>query len=311
MVRSAAAVLAVLILPGFALAQQAPGTHTVILDDTLWDLAQRYYEDPFEWRVIWNANRGVVEDPNLIYPEEVLVIPGLPGTGDQVVAEVPGGEMTEPVAEDATVAPAPAGPAMPTMPGAFRQARPSEGVRTVFFTDTASAGAGVVRNQDVSYIAVPRDQVFSAPWLIREFEGDPEHEGVVEGFANREERASTIRSYSRVRVNMDGGVRVGALLQTYRVYRTIEDVGRVVIPTGVISVSAIGEDGVIGVLTKEYGRVQPGDFVRAVPNYSISPGERAQSVTGGTEAMVMGFAGPAGLVDSGTSPFSIWVRTTA
>ena len=40
------------------------------------DLAQRYYSNPFEWRVIWNANREVVEDPNWIYPDEVIVIPG-------------------------------------------------------------------------------------------------------------------------------------------------------------------------------------------------------------------------------------------
>ena len=66
MVRSAAAALAVLILPSFVSAQepaQEPvGTHTVIRDDTLWDLAQRYYSNPFEWRVIWNANRDVVAD---------------------------------------------------------------------------------------------------------------------------------------------------------------------------------------------------------------------------------------------------------
>jgi hypothetical protein len=39
MVRSAAAILAVLILPGFATAQQASGSHAVVDGDTLWDLA--------------------------------------------------------------------------------------------------------------------------------------------------------------------------------------------------------------------------------------------------------------------------------
>lgn len=42
MVRSAAAILALLILPGFALGQQPVGTHTVVGDDRLWDLAVRY-----------------------------------------------------------------------------------------------------------------------------------------------------------------------------------------------------------------------------------------------------------------------------
>jgi len=55
------------------------GTHTVVDDDTLWDLAQRYYQNPFEWRVIYEANRDSIADPNLIYPNEVFIIPGLPG----------------------------------------------------------------------------------------------------------------------------------------------------------------------------------------------------------------------------------------
>jgi len=61
MVRSASAILAVLFLPSFAPAQQEPvGTHTVVDDDTLWDLAQRYYQNPYQWRVIWEANRDSI-----------------------------------------------------------------------------------------------------------------------------------------------------------------------------------------------------------------------------------------------------------
>ena len=63
MVRSAAVVVTALILPTFAQAQEQPGTHEVVRGNTLWDLAAFYYEDPFQWRVIWDANRDVVEDP--------------------------------------------------------------------------------------------------------------------------------------------------------------------------------------------------------------------------------------------------------
>ena len=80
MVRSAAAILALLILPSFAQGQEPVGTHTVVDDDTLWDLAQRYYEDPFQWRVIFEANQDSISDEDLIYPMEVFIIPGLPGT---------------------------------------------------------------------------------------------------------------------------------------------------------------------------------------------------------------------------------------
>ena len=87
MVRSAAAVLAVLILPSFAQAQEPVGTHTVVDEDTLWDLAQLYYQNPFEWRVIWEANRDSISDPNMIFPAETFIIPGLPGTA--ATAETP------------------------------------------------------------------------------------------------------------------------------------------------------------------------------------------------------------------------------
>ena len=42
MARSAAMILAALIILGIALAQQAQGNHTVVGGDTLRDLAQRY-----------------------------------------------------------------------------------------------------------------------------------------------------------------------------------------------------------------------------------------------------------------------------
>ena len=68
MVRSAAMILAALIILGIALAQQAQGNHIVVGGDTLWDLAQRYCGDPFDWRRIWEANRAGIADPNLIQP---------------------------------------------------------------------------------------------------------------------------------------------------------------------------------------------------------------------------------------------------
>ncbi len=86
MVRSASALLAVLILSGFVAIQQV-ATHTVVPGDTLWDLAQHYYKDPFQWRRIWEANRDKIADPNLIYPHQVFAIPGREAEVSEVAVE--------------------------------------------------------------------------------------------------------------------------------------------------------------------------------------------------------------------------------
>jgi hypothetical protein len=302
MVRSAATVLALLILPGLALGQQPVGTHTVVDDDTLWDLAVRYYQNPFEWRVIYEANRDSIADPNLIYPNEVFVIPGLPGQASQTVAAAPVGQPApaQPPPPDSTpAAQAPAADVpVDLVQFGFRQARPAEQVRTVFYRDSTAQSSAMAGGMDTNYVAVSRDAVYSAPWLIA-LDAEPEASGFIEGFASEGSRASTMRSFDQVRVDMPVPARVGAELQIFRADRTIERVGKVIIPTGVLTVSTINDSGVVGVITKEYQRIQPGDLVRPVPTYSMTPGRVAQEVTGGSEAMIMGFAGTQGLNDLG------------
>ena len=298
MVRSAAALVAVLILPSFAQAQEPVGTHTVVRDDTLWDLAQRYYSNPFEWRVIWNANRDVVEDPNWIYPAEELVIPGLPGDA------TPAQPMEQPAPpteeEPAMVEGVPAD----LVPFGLRQARPvADDARTIFYNDTAGVRRSMVAAAaERRLLPVSPDRVYSAPWLIG-LRGDPENQGWVEGFAERGDRAQTIRSYDQIRIRMPTPARVGALLQLYRVDATIPDVGQVVIPTGVAEVSTIGNGEVVAIVLKEYERIQVGDWVGPLPQFPLEAGDEAQPVSGGSEAMIMGFEGEQTMSDIGHVAF--------
>ncbi|MEJ2568793.1 MAG: LysM peptidoglycan-binding domain-containing protein [candidate division WOR-3 bacterium] len=52
--------------------------HTVVKGDCLWDIAGFYYNDPFLWPVIYEANKDSIADPHWIYPGEVFVIPNVP-----------------------------------------------------------------------------------------------------------------------------------------------------------------------------------------------------------------------------------------
>ena len=157
-------------------------------------------------------------------------------------------------------------------------------------TRGGSCPAGVIRTGALEYLAVPRDAVYSAPWLVG-LEDEPESLGRIEGFAGGVSFSETPRGYDRVRVSFtEGSPRVGDQVQTFRVFRVIEDVGRVVKPTGVVTISDIDEDGAIGIVTKEFDRMQLGDLVGLLPGYELSPGQYAGPASEEAHAMIMGFA---------------------
>lgn len=50
-------------------------TYTVKSGDCLWNIAKRFYGNGAQYTKIYNANRGKIKNPNLIYPGQVLTIP--------------------------------------------------------------------------------------------------------------------------------------------------------------------------------------------------------------------------------------------
>ncbi len=53
--------------------------YTVVSGDTLWDIAARFYGDGGRWIEIFKANLGSIANPNLIFPGQIFVIPGITG----------------------------------------------------------------------------------------------------------------------------------------------------------------------------------------------------------------------------------------
>ena len=49
--------------------------HWVRHGETLWGLAEKYYGNGFEWRRIYEANKDIIKNPNLIRPFQNLLIP--------------------------------------------------------------------------------------------------------------------------------------------------------------------------------------------------------------------------------------------
>jgi nucleoid-associated protein YgaU len=51
--------------------------HEVVKGDSLSKIAQHYYGDMMKYPVIFEANKPMLKDPNLIYPGQLLRIPPL------------------------------------------------------------------------------------------------------------------------------------------------------------------------------------------------------------------------------------------
>lgn len=58
-------------------AEAAPAseTYTVKPGDSLSKIARHFYGDGNKWKAIWEANKDIVKNPDLIHPGQVLKIP--------------------------------------------------------------------------------------------------------------------------------------------------------------------------------------------------------------------------------------------
>ena len=285
MVRFALTVLALTILPGFAVAQQpASRTHVVVEGETLWALAQRYYEDPFLWPQIFEANRSQIEDPNLLEPDQQFVIPGIAAEDSEMAAGEPA------IVGGVQVSQAPDAPPGGVEAEAEEQLSERDR-RSVFFRDPLMALDGqAVADRD--YLFVSRASVWSAEWLGPENTDDIESDGQIESFVTEGEMRTAL-PYTRVRLSLADGftVALGDVLQIYRPLRTVEGVGSVIRPSGVLSITRVDDVAVEGVVLQLFERAQPGDFVRRAPTFDLVAGQYPDQVTTRTGATVIEFGG--------------------
>ena len=66
-----------------------PTEHVVIKGETLWWIAEykQIYNDPFQWPLIYKANRAQIKDPDLIFPDQKFAIPRSPEVTEDLIKE--------------------------------------------------------------------------------------------------------------------------------------------------------------------------------------------------------------------------------
>jgi LysM repeat protein len=266
-----ALLFALLATPSIGFAQGESRTHTVRNGDTLWDLAQQYLGDPFKWPEIYRRNQSTIQDPNLIYPDQVIIISGdvvaTPGTPADTTVTT-GGVGEAPV-DTTSVEPGqgnmPAGPP-PAMtifnPDRYRVVRGER--QSLRIQEPASA----VRNGD--YLQAPfmwdANGVQGAGRVVEGSSTD----GI--GIYNTERPVQYMEMlYIQIPQGAQGVKDERFLL--FRYGPTIAGQGRVVVPTGIVKVTqAAGSSRTEAVLLAKFEDVFAGQYVMPLDTLAMTPG---------------------------------------
>ena len=238
--------MVLLLAAGVAEAQEPDATqqqreHQVRRGDTLWDLARAYLDNPFMWRLIYDANRDVVENPHWIYPAERLIIPPLlANDAPESPARPPLGEpLGSPVFEmnEAPMAP------------------------PVAVADSPM----VVETLDLRRPVIALSEYLAAPWLSST--ARQQVSGTILRMADpaamSDRLASNIHPHDRVHIGDLGANRpqVGDSVTVVRFGRNVANRGTIVEPLAVLLVEAVNADVATARVVRQFGTARLGDSV--------------------------------------------------
>jgi peptidoglycan-associated lipoprotein len=212
----------------------------------------------------------------------------VPGAAEDTVGiDLQNPDLTQPaVVGDVTVVPP---PTVEPVPRPVRTRENSErDRRSRFYRDPSSSST--VLAAAVDYPWVSRNSTWSAEWLGPMLVEEVEFDGKIESFV-QEGDARTAFPYTWVRLDLEPGFRpsLGDALQIFRPARVNRELGVILRPMGVMSVTRVAPNVVEGLVLEAYGLVKVGDLVRPAPVFDLRPGEYPAMVTNRTEATVVEF----------------------
>jgi hypothetical protein len=203
--------------------------HTVKIDDTLWDIAGYYYQNPFLWPYIWRANLTKIEDPHWIYPEQVFVIPPSP---EAMTGEYP--EVEEYVSEEMVMIQPP-----PKPPAA-----------------------------EIISLISPETRIFSEPFIHRAgfiLQEDLPYWGKI--IETEPQGKKNITTFTKVYIDRANDVNVGDVLTIYRPGKDLshpktgDKLGKEIIVLGKAEVEDIAEGGSRCKVIASYDIIKKGDYI--------------------------------------------------
>jgi len=289
--------------PAPAPAGQLPATHVVTQGETLWSIAQLYFNDPLLWPEIYRLNTALIDDPHWIYPGEELNLAGAvsvaqaPDTTLVAAPQQPGADTVHaqptPTADtvavadtttvvDTTVA-APEPPPGPTLT-----------YQTIF--DRRRTPAQEMRDELRAYANQPyrplrRGEFYSAGFLTEQERlpyGRVLGNTATPAIPRLTERSSAI-TFDQIAIQAprNASYHVGDSLLIVRVDRDIAGWGSVIVPVGVARVTEPQRRQVLADVVMQFGRIHEGHLALPLEPFKDAGQVRPTPVEGGLEGTVI------------------------
>src|SRR3989454_224122 len=282
---------------------QLPATHVVATGETLWSIAQLYYNDPLLWPEIYRLNTSQIDDPHWIYPgQELGLAPGgsvalAPESTTVVQPQGPGDTVHAVPAPDTVVAVGP--DTSPLLDTALVEAppppaEPTEGYQTIF--DRRRTATQEVRDVLRAYANQPyrplRRGEFYAAGFLTEQERLPY--GRLLGNTSipaipRLTNRSTAITFDQISIQppRSASYHVGDSVLVVRIDRDISGWGGVVVPLGVARVTELQRRQVLAEVIMQFARIHDGHLSLPLEPFK-DPGQvRPTPVEQGLEGVVI------------------------
>ncbi len=294
-----------------AQAADKPGakTYTVKAGDTLFSIARALLGDQSLWAQIYRLNTETIEDPNWIYPGEVLRLEGAPEVRAVPTQDTPRPERAEPqapVLARPTPQPERAEPQAPVVARPTPQpVRPpivvvepadeQDPVRTdsLFARRRGLDARAALRGyREQPYRPLRRGEFFAAGFLT---EGRALSFGRLLGTVTPQqirsmgERATaTLHTEVAVVAPSGGKYQVNDSLLVVQTFPGPAGYGEIVHPTGMIRITGHNGQQAVGIVVAVFGAIRSGQAVIPAEKFVDGGSSRAQPVTNGVVGELLG-----------------------
>ena len=258
--------------------QRQQKEHVVRQGETLWDLARMYFNDPFRWPLIYDANKNLVANPHRIFPTERLVIPG-------VATPTP-----KPKPDNVLLGvevPVPTAVPVPVVQVEQPVAAPS---RSRFYSAPVERGPTLISSQLVSTTLVQPREWQGAPWISDS--AALTINGKIQKAWDPRLQNNRLRTYFHPQENLilttfDPGMKAGDRLLALRLSRNLKGWGWVVEPQAILRVDSIGATRAVAFIETQFADLHIDDLTIPLPNLPVLPENQLTPVSGGPVGEVL------------------------